>query len=365
MTPKPARLLIVGNPDPVHVGSHFHKAGSGLGVETRLCDAREAYAAPAWRQKTDWWIRGHRPARLVEFSARVLQVIRTFAPDVLLTTGLAPVDAATLKAIGELGSVRLNFLTDDPWNPAHRAPWFFEALTEYDRVFTPRQANVADLEAAGVASVSVLPFAYAPDLHFLEPPDGLDAARWDADVMIAGGADRDRIDVLAPIIKAGFRVALYGGYWERFRETRDHARGHLDGPGLRRATAAAKVCLGLVRRANRDGHSMRTYETPAMGGCFLAENTADHRALFGADGESVAYFSQPAEAVEKVAALVRRDDLRRDLARRGHAIVTSGGHTYADRLVSMFRVALGDENQARKPATSEGAALSQLAPECS
>ncbi|HEY7473375.1 MAG TPA: glycosyltransferase [Vicinamibacterales bacterium] len=334
--PAPSRLLIVGNPDPVHVGSHFHQAATALGLDVRLCDSREAYAAPAWRQKTDWWVRGHRPSRLAPFSARVLQVVRTFSPDVLITTGLAPVDARTLRTIGDLGTTRLNFLTDDPWNPAHRAAWFFDALNAYDRVFTPRRANVGDLEAHGVTAVSVLPFAYAPDRHFPEAPAPAEASRWEADVMIAGGADRDRIGVVAPLIRAGFRVALYGGYWDRFRETRDAARGLLDAPGVRRATAAAKVCLGLVRRANRDGHCMRTYEVPAMGGCLLAEDTADHRALFGPDGDAAVYFSQPEAAVEKVAALVRRDDLRRDLARRAHAIVTTGGQTYADRLQSML-----------------------------
>jgi hypothetical protein len=337
VTARPStRLLIVGNPDPVHVGSHFHRAALSLGIDARLCDAREAYRAPAWRQKTDWWMRGHRPARLVEFSARVLQIVRTFAPDVLLTTGLAPVDARTLGTIGELGSVRLNFLTDDPWNPAHRASWFQEALPQYDRVFTPRRANVADLEAAGVPAVSVLAFAYAPDVHFPEAP-ATAAHDWDVDVMVAGGADQDRVDIIAPIVQAGFNVGLYGGYWDRFRETRDAARGHLDAAGLRQATGAARICLGLVRRANRDGHSMRTYEVPAMGGCLIAEDTADHRALFGPDGDAVAYFSRAEDVVLKVAALVRRDDLRRDLAQRVHAVVTSGAHTYADRLQAMLQ----------------------------
>ena len=215
--------------------------------------------------------------------------------------------------------MRVNFLTDDPWNPAHRAPWFLDAIQEYDRVFTPRQANVGDLEAAGVPAVSMLPFGYAPDVHYPEAPAPAEAHEWEADVMVAGGADRDRIDILAPLIRAGFRVALYGGYWDRFRETRDVARGPARRAGLRRATGAAKVCLGLVRRANRDGHCMRTYEVPAMGGCLVAEDTADHRALFGADGEAVAYFTHAEDALDKVAALVRRADLRLDLRRRAHA----------------------------------------------
>lgn len=334
---KPARLLIVGNPDSVHVGSHFQRAAAAMQIETRVCDPREAYNAPAWRQKTDWWIRGHRPSRLLQFSGRVLQTVRSFAPDAVLTTGIAPVDAETLETIGELGSLRLNFLTDDPWNPAHRAPWFLDALPAYDHVFTPRQANVADLEAAGIRGVSILPFAYAPDVHYPETAPAPDAETYEADVMVAGGGDRDRVEMLAPLIRAGYRVALYGGYWERFRETRGAARGVVDAPGLRHATAAAKICLGLVRRANRDGHCMRTYEVPAMGGCLVAEDTPDHRGLFGADGDAVAYFADADDALDKIAALVRRPDLRQTLAQRAHAIVTTGAHTYADRLCRIFQ----------------------------
>jgi spore maturation protein CgeB len=160
--------------------------------------------------------------------------------------------------------------------------------------------------------------------------------------MVAGGGDRDRIELVAPLIRAGFRVALYGGRWDRFHETRAAARGVVDATGLRRATGAARICLGLVRRANRDGHCMRTYEVPAMGGCFVAEDTPDHRALFGADGDAVAYFSGAAEAIDKVAALVRRADLRLSLMQRAQAIVTTGGHSYADRLQAMWRTVASD-----------------------
>ena len=45
-----------------------------------------------------------------------------------------------LGAIGRLGIERINFLTDDPWNPAHHAPWFMKALPEYDEVFTGSEA---------------------------------------------------------------------------------------------------------------------------------------------------------------------------------------------------------------------------------
>jgi hypothetical protein len=45
------RLLLVGNPDEVHVGSHLRRAAEALGIATKLCDSTTAFAAPAWRQK--------------------------------------------------------------------------------------------------------------------------------------------------------------------------------------------------------------------------------------------------------------------------------------------------------------------------
>jgi spore maturation protein CgeB len=110
----------------------------------------------------------------------------------------------------------------------------------------------------------------------------------------------------------------------------------LDEAGLRKATAAATVCLGLVRRANRDGHSMRTFEVPAMNGCLLAERTADHLELFGADGDAVRYFEGPDDAVQQVVALLADNGMRDRLVTRARELVVSGRHTYADRLASML-----------------------------
>ena len=347
-----ARLLIVGHTEPNHIGRHLVRAAAALGVDAEICDAAQAYAGPWWRRKAEWWIRGRRPARLAEFGAYVLRAAQRFKPTCLLTTGIAPIGADTLAAVGELGIVRANFLTDDPWNEAQRAPWFMRGLSEYDHVFSPRTANVAQLRGLGGPAVHYLPFAYDPSVHFVEPPPAGDRARYDADVMFAGGADADRVAAIAPLLGAGLRVALYGGYWDRFPSTAPYARGFLDAVALRHATAGAKVCLCLVRRANRDGHSMRTFEIAAMGGCMLLEDTDDHRALFGHDRdgherESAIFFSNPETAAVEAVRLAEDADLRRRLCRQSHDIVTAGGHTYADRLKAVLAAVAPERHQAR------------------
>ncbi|MDZ7380079.1 MAG: glycosyltransferase, partial [candidate division KSB1 bacterium] len=138
------------------------------------------------------------------------------------------------------------------------------------------------------------------------------------------------------LIRAGFKVALYGGYWERYLSTRKFARGHADPRTLRKAIGGAKVALCLVRHANRDGHVMRTFEIPAMGGCMLTEDTAEHCEIFGEEGQAVVYFRTIPEMIEKLRWLLDHPAERARLARAAHALVTTGCHTYRDRLVTML-----------------------------
>jgi hypothetical protein len=347
MTPADGeRLLIVGNPEPIHVGAHLLRAAHDLGLPAMLCDSRQAYDGLWPVRKWNWWLRGRRPSRLRAFSRQVVQAAEAFGPTAVLTTGQAPLDAAALEALGKRGVRRLNYLTDDPWNPNHHAPWFLDALPRYDHVFSPRRSNLGDLARAGCPRVAYLPFAYAPHLHFPEPGPAPQPDPFACDVMFAGGADRDRVPYLAALVRAGFDVALYGGYWERYAATCAHARGHLDGPALRRATRGARVVLCLVRRANRDGHVMRTFEAPTMGACLLAEHTAEHEEILGPDGEAVVYFRTIPEMVDRLRWLLAHDAERSRLAERGRRRIVEGANTYQDRLRVLLALSHKDVRKA-------------------
>ncbi len=333
----PKRIVIVGNGDPAHVGAHLRVAADASGLATTFCDVQAAYEAPSWIARANWWLRGRRPTRLRSFSQHVLDACRACRATHLISTGIAPVDRATLEAIGALGVRRVNYLTDDPWNPRHRAPWFLEALPAYDEVFSTRRAVLDDLRAAGGRGVAYLPFAYAPHLHYPEPPAAsTERARFAADVVFAGGADSDRVPILAALGRAGLRLALYGGYWDRYPATRAYARGHAEWSTLRKAFRGARIALCLVRRANRDGHAMRTFETAATGACMLTEETDEHRELLGDDGECTLYFRSAAELVDRARWLLAHEADRERLARALHRRIGGAEHTYGARLAVML-----------------------------
>jgi hypothetical protein len=252
---------------------------------------------------------------------------------VLLTTGLAPVRSDALETARRAGAVTVNFLTDDPWNPAHKAGWFFEALPHYDFVFTPRRSNIEDLARAGCRRVVYLPFGYDDAIFYPQPPaDEAERAALASDVFFAGGADAERLPYIEALVASGLDIHLYGNNWEKHPRLGRCSRGIADPAMVRRGLSATRLGLCLVRRANRDGNSMRTFEVPATGACALVEDTAEHREIFHADGENVSYFGSVGEMVEKARWLVDHPQERQSLAARCHRLITAGGHTYRDRL---------------------------------
>ncbi|MEP6714502.1 MAG: glycosyltransferase [Terriglobia bacterium] len=328
-------LVIVGNPAIWHVGRHLGVAAESLAVPVRICNSDAAFEANPLLAKFNWWFRSHRPTHLSGFGEEVARACQEMGAGYLLTTGLAPVSERTLSSIGRAGVLRMNFLTDDPWNPQHTAHWFMDALPRYDIVFTPRRANVEDLRRAGCAQVHYLPFAYAPDMHFPDPPANPgEEAKYSTDVFFGGGADADRVPYLTAMIQEGMSVALYGGYWNRYPETRPSHRGSASPEVLRKAAGGARISLCLVRRANRDGHAMRTFELAASGACILAEDTEEHREILGPEG--AVYFNSIPDMLEKAKALLSDEGRRHRLCLAVKARISGGKNTYRDRLVEML-----------------------------
>jgi hypothetical protein len=329
------RLLVVGNDGGTNIGASLVRSARSIGLDASISDARQAFAAPKPIARVNWWLLGRRPTHLRSFSKAVVDQCLRQRPVWLITTGLAPVEGPALKRIHDLGIITINYLTDDPWNPAFKSRWFLDALVEYDRVFSPRTSNLDDLKRLGCKRVEFLPFAADPEIFFPEEPSPDEENGLRSDVCFAGGSEHERVPLLSAMIDAGLDVAVYGDAWDQFPETRPAWRGYATPATLRKSTRTAAVSLCLVRHANRDGHTMRTFEVPFMGGCMLVEDTAEHRAIFGANDDAVVYFRSVSEGVSGARALVADPARRQRLATTAHALVANGHHTYTDRLRTM------------------------------
>ncbi len=333
------RVLVIGFGESYHLGAVFQRAVKRLGHTARLFDVRPYSVAPTIFHKLAYYVRGQKPLKYRLLNEHLLDTACAFMPDVVLVTGLAHANGKTLGGIRErTGAALVNYMTDDPFNPTHRRRDAIEAIPVYDLYVSTKRAVIPDLLKAGAQRTAFVRFAYDPALHFPQIPSMETAERWLSDVVFIGGADRDRVECLHPIAEdSSIRLCLYGGSWHRHRQYRRYYRGFANGEDYRYALSGTSVGLCLVRRANRDGHVMRTFEIPACGAFMLAERTEEHLELFEED-KQVAFFSSPEELLDKARYYLRHPGQRALIARAGHEHITSHGHTYADRLRQILQI---------------------------
>jgi spore maturation protein CgeB len=320
-------ITVAGGFRGTDVGGSLAAALTELKLAHSEVDFRAAFGAGLWQSLRFRWDR--MPQHLTRFSNALVQHCQERKTRTLITTGIFPMTPSAARQLQEAGVNILNFLTDDPWNPAFANRYFLPGLRYYHTVFTPRHANVVQLQATGVPRLQYLPFGYDP--RFFYPESAAESA---VDLLFVGGCDRDRAPLLQPLAKAGLQLALYGGGWDKYPQFRPHSLG-LTGPdALRAQTASAKVSLILVRRANRDGHVMRSFEAAACGGCLLVERTADHEAIFGPDGEAVRYFSHDHDILPALQALLATPAERARM--RVAVLARMQGQRYLDRVQTIL-----------------------------
>jgi spore maturation protein CgeB len=336
------KLAIVGGFGGTHIGGSLAKAAAKLGLSASTFDIAEAMHGNRVLRALKWRFAGHRPLQLARFSTDVVAACAKIRPDVLISTGAAALTRKSLLALRAMNIVCVNYSTDDPWNEKQRARWYLRALPAYSAVITARQANIDDFCALGCSDVRYLPFGYDDELFV--PPDGaIDAPSYD--VLFVGGADRDRIAFVRAFMRNGPKLTVAGGYWDRVQGMQHCTLGLQSPEALRALTAAAKVNLCLVRRANRDDNVMRSFEIGAIGGCMIAEETPGHRAIFGPEGEAVRYFRAPEDAAASARSLLADPAARARLAASLRKRIGAGGHTYRDRLAAMIEIAMSHRQQ--------------------
>jgi spore maturation protein CgeB len=280
------------------------------------------------------------PLSSSQLNRTLLEAALQFRPNVVLVVKGAYIKPSVLHQIKEMTkAILINYATDDPFNPKVTTPDLVKAIPCYDFYISTKSAIVEDLKAAGARAVSYLPFGYKSSLHFPEAPVSTEEKqRFAADVAFIGVADDERLSYIKPLTRIKhLSLALYGPNWTRYNRLKPFVRGPAVGRDYRLALGGAKIALGLLRKANRDGHTMRSFEIPACGAFMLAERTDEHLEILR-EGRDAEFFSTADELVEKIRYYLQHDSERQRIAASGHQRITEGGHTYAHRLCQILSI---------------------------
>ena len=226
----------------------------------------------------------------------------------------------------------VNYNNDNPFADRDRKTWrlYLKALPFYTLVALPREANVTQARVAGANAV-VRVFLSADEIE--HAPVHLSAdmrEHYASEVAFIGTWMPERGPLLAELIRYGVPLSIWGNLWREAPEwgvLRNHWRGRATQGRMEYAAAVqgSKVCLGLLSKGNRDLHTSRSVEIPALGGLLCAERTSEHLLMYR-EGEEAVFWADAAECAHHCLALLRDDDRRRAIARSGHLRCLDNGH---------------------------------------
>jgi spore maturation protein CgeB len=337
------RVLLIADCRYFHVGGFFSNALQQLDIDYQSVDEYELLE-PFFRvlpYRLAYKVL-RQPVNHRGFNRKAIEVAQRFRPQVVLLAKGAWIAPKTLVEIkATTGAILVNYATDDPFNRAVSTPDLVAGIPCYDLYVCTKRAIMEDVKRAGCRNVTYVPFGYEPHLHFPEAPaTDAERERFRSDVLFIGAADGDRYPILRDVAAIrGLRLHLYGGYWDRDPVLRPFYRGLVFGREYRLALSGTNTAICLVRRANRDGHVMRSFETPACGAFMLAERTEEHLSFF-VEGEEMACFGSNDELVDKIRYYLSHEADRQRIAQAGYEKVTSGKHTYRDRLQEILKKAV-------------------------
>ena len=339
----PSLLLVADTAAPEALGSKLLAAARQLGLDPPV-----AYSSPAphWspsmrrrRGKVFYRLADRRSWEWWGFQRQLLALVEATAPRLVLVTGILPLQTAVFSAVQARGGRVVNLLTDDPWNPIHRRRCFLANLRHYDHIFSTKEALGARLEAAGCPSTSWLPFAHHPPLH--RPPQPVTAAdrgRWGCDLVFVGTGAGERLPWLAAAAAAAGGAAdcrLHGNDWRGLATPGWRQGAEVLGDDYCRAIYHARVVLGLLRQANGDTCTDRSFEIGAIGGCGLYQDSPVHRALLPGYPD-VGFFRDPAELERHTRVLLGDGALRQRLRELGAQSLRQHRHSYTARLEAIL-----------------------------
>jgi spore maturation protein CgeB len=302
---------------------------------------------------------------------RVLRALRQSGSD-LASFDLAWIEQGSLICSGLVNDLKaripraLCYSIDDPFGGRDKMRWrqFFRALPIYDLLVVVRACNVQEAYDHGARKVMRVYMSADEVAHAPRQLSDPERRQWQSEVVFVGTAFPERGPFLAALVKLGVPLTIYGNRYQRLPEwplLRPYWRP-TDAESVddyARAITAAKLCLGLLSKGNRDEHTTRSMEIPSLGRVLCAERTPEHLSLYREDHEAV-FWDSAEECAAKCLALLADAPRRESIASAGRQRYLSNPWRNMEVVDAILKAALTPSNASdldiESTATSEAQA---------
>lgn len=300
-----------------------------LGHEVEHLDLRELLPRTPWVDRITWRLGGDWFAPLLRRPLAAALQGKRF--DLCHVDGGEWVNPAVLQLLRQHAGRVINYSIDDPFGPRDGARFraFRQAVPHYDLIAVVREENVAEARALGARRVTRIYRSADEVSHAPRPITQESAERWASKVLFLGTWFPERGPFLLDLIRHGVPLTIRGPNWHKAPEwaaLQPHWRGGaIGGDDYALAIQCAKLNLGLLSKDNRDLHTTRSLEIPALGAVLCAERTSEHVAMYE-EGREAVFWRDARECAEVCARLLADDAQCQAMAAAGHRRLRANGH---------------------------------------
>lgn len=292
-----------------------------LGHIVTHIDPRTLLPASSWVDHVTWHLGDHWLSPLMTHQLKHVLQGRHF--DLCHVDSGEWINRAGVRVLKECATKVINYNIDDPTGSrdVRRFTCYRSAVASYDLVVVVREENVSEVKALGATNVLRVYRSADEVTHAPRSLTAEDEEKWASDVLFLGTWMPERGPFLLRLIELGVPLTIRGARWEKAPEwdkLQAHWKGgHIDGDDYAKAIQCAKVNLGLLSKGNRDLHTTRSLEIPALGALLCAERTAEHSHLFK-ENEEILMWSSPEECAQKCLYALNNGTNRAMIANNGH-----------------------------------------------
>jgi spore maturation protein CgeB len=314
-----------------HNGTCLDRANAlrRLGHRVTHLDLRHLLLPTPWVDRIAWRLGGDRLSPWLMQGLATKLAKRQF--DLCYVDGGEYVTPKVIGLLRKHAPKIINYNIDDPLGPRDGARFraYRQSLPHYDLNAVVRIENVAEGKALGARRMLRVYRSADEVSHAPRPLSAHDHHRWDCDVLFLGTWFPERGPFLRQLVERGVPLTIQGPHWQKAREwplLKSYWRGGaIGGDDYAKAIQCARVNLGLLSKENRDLHTTRSLEIPALGALLCAERTEEHIAMYQEDREAL-YWSGAQECADKCQLALANEERRAAIAAAGHQCVMRNGH---------------------------------------